>query len=199
MFITFEGPEGAGKSTLIAHLAKKLIENGHTVLSTREPGAGEFGQAIRKLLLEGDAIPPLSELFLFLADRANHVETVIQPALNSKKIVLCDRHADSTIVYQGYARGLNLPFLREANLQATSNLRPDLILLLDLDPQIGLSRQTAQDRLDLESLEFHQKVRAGFLEEAKREPSRWQKINAAQSQEEVFQQAWTAIQTRLDS
>jgi dTMP kinase len=198
VFITFEGPEGAGKSTLIARLDKELTQNGFKVLSTREPGAGTFGQAIRKLLLDGDAIPPLSELFLFLADRANHIETIIQPALTANKVVLCDRHADSTIVYQGYARGLHLPFLREANLQATKNLRPDLILLLDLDPQIGLSRQTKQDRLDLESLEFHQKVRAGFLEEAKRERHRWQKIDAAQNPEEVFQDAWTAISAKLN-
>ncbi|MFM9872134.1 MAG: dTMP kinase [Fimbriimonadaceae bacterium] len=198
MFISFEGPEGAGKSTLISKLSDQLQASGRDVLTTREPGAGEFGKAIRKLLLEGDTIPPLSELFLFLADRANHVENVIQPALDQGNIVLCDRHADSTIVYQGYARGLNLQFLREANLQATKGLRPDLILLLDLDPQIGLSRQTKQDRLDLESLDFHQKVRAGFLEEAKREPARWHKINAAQSSEEVFLNAWTAISAKLN-
>lgn len=199
MFITLEGPEGAGKSTLLQRLKSELEAANHEVVTTREPGSGEFGQAIRKLLLEGEAIPALSELFLFLADRSNHVQSVIQPALDAGKIVLCDRHADSTIVYQGYARGLDLPFLREANLQATQGLRPELILLLDLDPQVGLSRQTAQDRLDLESLDFHQKVRAGFLQEAKREPNRWHKINAAQSPEEVFQEAWTAISAKLNA
>lgn len=197
MFISFEGPEGAGKSTLITRLQAELERRNHQVLTTREPGAGPLGQAIRKLLLEGEAIPPLSELFLFLADRANHVETIIQPALRQGKIVLCDRHADSTIVYQGYARGLDLTFLREANLRATQSLRPDLIFLLDIDPQIGLTRQTTKDRLDNENINFHQKVRDGFLSEANREPARWAKINAAQTPEEVFREAWTAIENKL--
>ncbi|MBA4291995.1 dTMP kinase [bacterium] len=197
MFISFEGPEGAGKSTLISRLKSELEANNYPVLTTREPGAGELGRSIRKLLLEDGEMPALSELFLFLADRANHVETIIRPALAEGKIVLCDRHADSTIVYQGYARGLDLNFLREANLQATQNLRPDLIILLDLDPEVGLGRQTNKDRLDKESLEFHQKVRNGFLSESLREPARWQKINAAQSPEEVFQDVWAALKSRL--
>ncbi len=197
MFTSFEGPEGAGKSTLISRLKTELEASNYPVLTTREPGAGELGRSIRKLLLEDGEMPALSELFLFLADRANHVETIIRPALAEGKIVLCDRHADSTIVYQGYARGLDLNFLREANLQATQNLRPDLIILLDLDPEVGLGRQTNKDRLDKESLEFHQKVRNGFLSESLREPARWQKINAAQSPEEVFQDVWAALKSRL--
>lgn len=197
MFISFEGPEGAGKSTLISRLKSELEANSYPVLTTREPGAGDLGKSIRSLLLEEGEMPALSELFLFLADRANHVETIIKPALAQGKIVLCDRHADSTIVYQGYARGLDLNFLREANLQATQNLRPDVILLLDIDPEIGLGRQTTKDRLDKESLEFHQKVRNGFLSESLREPARWHKINAAQSPEEVFQDVWAALKPRL--
>ena len=197
MFVTLEGPEGAGKSTLIKRLSHEIESTGHDVVCTREPGFGQLGAAIRKVLLEGDEMPALSELFLFLADRSNHVNQLIAPALAQGKVVLCDRHADSTIVYQGYARGLDLPFLREANLVATQGLRPNLILLLDLDPQVGLSRQVSQDRLDLESLEFHQKVRSGFLQEARREPARWKKIDAAQDSEKVFQDAWAAVRALL--
>ncbi|QYK52482.1 MAG: dTMP kinase [Fimbriimonadaceae bacterium] len=197
MFITLEGPEGAGKSTVIAGLAERFTELGREVITTREPGAGEFGQRIRTILLEGEDMPAESELFLFLADRANHVVNLIQPSLNDGKVVICDRHAESTLVYQGYARGLDKDFLRKANLTATRGLRPDLILLLDLDVEVGLSRQTSKDRLDLESLEFHQKVRAGFLSEARNDLKRWAKIDAAQNPEQVLEDCWAAVQSRL--
>lgn len=193
MFIVFEGPEGAGKSTLAARLAQEI---GERAVVTREPGSGEFGLAIRRLLLEGGGIPPWSELFLFLADRANHVETVIRPALQAGKTVLCDRYADSTVVYQGHARGLDLDFLRAANHMATGGLIPDVTVLLDLDPAVGLGRQSRQDRLDREPIEFHQKVRAGFLAEMSRDPSRWLKIDAAQPPQKVFEEVWAAIRSR---
>lgn len=193
MFIAFEGPEGAGKSTLIARLSHQL---GAVAVVTREPGSGEFGQAVRKLLLEGSDLPPWSELFLFLADRANHVEAVVRPALNAGKTVLCDRFADSTVVYQGHARGLDLEFLREANRKATGGLVPELTVLLDLDPEVGLARQTRKDRLDRESIEFHHKVRNGFLAEMALAPGRWLKVDAAQTPEAVFQEVWAALQAR---
>ena len=197
MFITLEGPEGAGKSTVIHYLKSKLEESGREVVLTREPGNGEFGKSIRKLLLEGDDLSSQAELFLFLADRAENARQTVLPALNAGKVVLCDRHADSTVVYQGYARGLDIPTLRELNLLATQNLRPDLILLLDLPVEVGLNRITDKDRLDREPLEFHTKVRHGFLEEAKREPARWHTINAEQSPENVSEDCWQAVKSRL--
>ncbi|MCB0825533.1 MAG: dTMP kinase [Armatimonadetes bacterium] len=197
MFITFEGPEGAGKSTLIRSLASELESLGHDVLTTREPGAGEFGQAIRSLLLHGDDLPATSEVFLFLADRSHHMVKIIQPALNEDRVVLCDRHAESTIVYQGYARGLDVELLRKMNLMATGNVRPDLIFLLDLPVEVGLSRIENKDRLDSEPIEFHQKVRDGFLAEREREPSRWHKIDATQAPQAILTEALGEIKKRL--
>lgn len=197
MFITFEGPEGAGKTTLIQGLKQKLESLGKSVVVTREPGGGEFGASIRKLLLEGDDISTPAELFLFLADRAENIDKIVKPAMQNGVIVLCDRHADSTVVYQGYARGFNLEQLRTLNSLATNNLKPDLTFLLDLNPKIGLKRQTKQDRLDRESLEFHQKVRNGFLAESKIDPVRWCIVDAEKNPEEVFEVCWNRLQSSL--
>ncbi len=197
MFLTLEGPEGAGKSTLAATLAQRIEAAGREVLRTREPGAGALGAEIRKLLLEGEEIPRLSELFLFLADRAHHVERVIQPALEAGKVVLCDRFADSTVVYQGYARGLDIEELRNLNRIATQGMMPNLTLLLDLPAEIGLARLHNPDRLDSEPLSFHQKVRDGFLSEAQREPQRWVVLDARQSQEQVAKNAWIAVRDMI--
>lgn len=204
MFVTFEGPEGAGKSTALKTIASKLTNLGHSVLTTREPGGGALGKRIRQMLLEEDAVSPETELLLFLADRANHVETIILPALQEGKIVLCDRHADSTIVYQGYGRGLDLEFLRQGNKFATKNLVPDLTLLFDLNPEIGLERlnptaegQRDVNRLDREPLEFHKKVRAGFLEIAKLEPQRFHILNAEKAPSDLAEDAFSEILSRL--
>lgn len=186
MFITFEGPEGSGKSTAIAALARLLEECGHTVLVTRQPGAGEFGAKVRSLLLEGEELDARAELFLFLADRAEHVAKCLRPALEDGVWVLCDRYSDSTVVYQAHARGLSEDFVRSADAFATGGLLPDLTFLLDLDPEVGLSRVQAPDRLDRQPLAFHQAVRAGFLKEAAREPHRWQVLDAAESPEAVL-------------
>ncbi len=188
MFITFEGPEGAGKSTLIRELARELKEQGKQICLTREPGAGEFGTQVRKLLLEGEDVGPLAELFLFLADRAQHIAKIVEPALAQGAWVLCDRHADSTIVYQGYGRGLDLETLRNLNALATTGRKPDLTILLDLPAEQGLKRITNPDRLDREPLSFHNTIRNGFLEEAKREPARWRVLDATQSPAEVLRQ-----------
>lgn len=188
MFVTFEGPEGAGKSTAIRAAAGALKALGRAVLVTREPGAGETGAAIRRILLDGGGLTREAETFLFLADRSQHVAEVIRPALQRREWVLCDRHADSTVVYQGHARGMDLDWLRSMNLVATGGLVPDLTLLFDLDPAVGLSRLTSKDRLDAEPLEFHEKVRQGFLEESRREPGRWRLVDAAQSKDEVLRQ-----------
>lgn len=207
MFVTFEGPEGAGKSTALRFIASTLTELGHKVVTTREPGGGGLGKRIRQMLLEEGHVSAETELLLFLADRANHVQTIILPALESGSIVLCDRHADSTIVYQGYGRGLDLDFLRAGNRFATQGLVPDLTLLFDLDPEIGLARlnigQEAEkiadiairdvNRLDREPLEFHTKVREGFLTIAQNEPERFVILDACTVPKELAQVALDTI------
>lgn len=193
VFVTLEGPEGAGKSTMIQTLAGRLAERGIPFLVTKEPGDGPVGARIRQILLEGEALTPLTEVFLFLADRAQHVDTIVRPALREGKIVLCDRYADSFLVYQGYARKLDLDTLRTWNEEATDHLKPDLTILLDLDPEIGLRRHTKGDRLDLEPMPFHQMVRAGFLMEAEREKDRWTILDASQPREQVVEESWAAL------
>lgn len=200
MFVTFEGPEGAGKSTAIRGLASELDRLGYSVLVTREPGAGSFGARVRALLLEQEAVVPEAELLLFLADRANHVETIIRPALAHGAIVLCDRHADSSVVYQGYARGVDIDFLKRGNAFATKGLKPDLTFLLDLEPEVGLMRISdgrENNRLDREPLEFHQKVQAGFLDLAAQEPDRWVILDATKAPEALCADALAEVQRRL--
>lgn len=197
VFITIEGPEGAGKSTVAQALGAQLEQAGKEVLLTREPGSGTIGQKIRSLLLDGGDMKQRCELFLFLADRSQHVETLVRPALEAGKIVLCDRFADSTVVYQGHARGLDLETLRRLNDFATGGLLPDLTLLLDIDPVIGTGRLLHKDRLDSEPLEFHQRVRNGFLAEATRDPARWIIIDASNEPETVFEHCWSAVSSRL--
>ncbi len=196
MFVTLEGPEGAGKSTLLRSLASALRGLGHSVVETREPGATEAGKAIRRLLLESGDVSARAELLLFLADRALHVEQVIKPALARGDCVLCDRYADSTVVYQGHARGLEVPKLKEWNGFATGGLVPDLTLLLDLEPEVGLARDTKGDRLDRESLEFHRKVRDGFLKEAYSDPKRWVVLDASRAPAEVLAEALAVLTSR---
>lgn len=185
MFVTLEGPEGAGKSTVITSLGKRLASLGRTVVLTREPGDGDVGRRIREILLHGEAIAPLTELFLFLADRAQHVASIVGPALAAGNVVVCDRYADSTLVYQGYGRDIDLATLRVLNDMATGGLQPTLTLLLDLPAEVGLSRLVNKDRLDSEPLEFHRRIREGFLTEAAREPERWRVIDATQPVESV--------------
>ncbi|HWD38085.1 MAG TPA: dTMP kinase [Fimbriimonas sp.] len=197
MFVTFEGPEGAGKSTALKSVAERLRQKGATVLCTREPGAGSLGAKIRELLLHGEDLSPETEVLLFLADRANHVQTIIGPALDRGDVVLCDRFADSTLVYQGYARGLGLDFLRTANSFATHGLKPTLTILFDLDPEVGLARLTSKDRIDAHPLEFHRKVRDGFLELARQDPQRWTVVDANNSSETLAELVFSEVANRL--
>jgi dTMP kinase len=197
VFVTFEGPEGSGKSTALRSVAAALRARGLAVVETREPGAGEFGAAVRRLLLHGGDLARLAEVFLFLADRAQHVTTVVRPALSRGETVLCDRHADSTVVYQGHGRGEDVGRLKEWNRAATGGLVPDLTLLLDLPVEVGLARLTDPDRLDREPIAFHQKVRAGFLAEAALEPGRWRTIDATQPPEVVAAECLAAVSERL--
>lgn len=197
LFVTLEGPEGAGKSTVANVLADRLRDAGQTVCLTREPGSGPLGPAIRSLLLDGTDVDDRTELFLFLADRAQHVSQIVAPALHRGEVVLCDRYADSTVVYQGHARGLNVDQLRQWNTFATKGLVPNLTLLLDLDPEVGLVRCTKGDRLDREPIEFHRRVRHGFLTESKLDPDRWVVVDASLDVELVVAQCWSAVSDRL--
>jgi dTMP kinase len=197
MLITFEGPEGAGKSTAMAALSERLRSQGINVLTTREPGAGYLGEQIRSILLEGADVDPKCELLLFLADRANHVSTVIRPAIEEGAIVLCDRFTDSTVVYQGYVQGIDPEFIRAANLFATGGLFPDFTILFDLEPQVGLSRLHSRDRIDRQPLEFHQRVRVGFLREAHSEPRRWIVLDASRPREQVVEAVVHVVMSRL--
>lgn len=185
MFITFEGPEGAGKTTAIAIVAERLRDQGRSVLVTREPGSGAFGAHVREILLHGEAMPPESELFLFLADRANHVRTLILPALDRGDLVLCDRYADSTFVYQAVVRGLDKKFVASANDFATGGLVPNMTFLFDLAPEVGLARLASRDRLDREPIEFHRRVRQGFLDLAASHQDRWRVLDATSTQESL--------------
>jgi dTMP kinase len=208
-FITFEGGDGSGKTTQLKAIESHLRARGKSCLSTREPGGTSLGELIRQVLLEVGKQPITSptELFLYLADRAQHIHEVIIPALEQGKIVLCDRHTDSTLAYQGYGRGIDLGLLRSLNHIASQGIKPDLTLLFDCPVEIGLSRtaqrqsQTAsgrnEDRFEREKIEFHERVRAGFLELARAEPDRFRIIDAARSAEEVGQEIKNIIDGEL--
>ncbi len=190
LFITFEGIEGSGKTTIVGLLQEYLREKGHEVVTTFEPGDHPLGRAIRGLLLEPETSPEdLTELFLYMADRAEHVRKIIKPALAQGRVVLCDRFADSTVAYQGYGRGLDIQMIETLNRMATGGLSPDRTYLLDLAPEKGLSRNVSvnkSDRFERESLEFHQRVRQGYLEIARGAPERVRLIDADRTIEEVF-------------
>lgn len=208
-FITFEGGDGSGKTTQLKALESYLTARGKSCLSTREPGGTSLGELIRQVLLEVSKQPITSptELFLYLADRAQHIHEVIIPALEQGKIVLCDRHTDSTLAYQGYGRGIDLGLLRSLNDIASQGIKPDLTLLFDCPAEIGLSRtarrqsHTAsgrnEDRFEREKIEFHERVRAGFLELAQAEPNRFRIIDAARSAKEVGQEIKNIIEREL--
>ena len=194
-FITFEGGEGTGKSTQLALLDEWLRTLGHATLVTREPGGTELADAVRSILLNPDLEPDgLTEIFLLEASRRDHVERVIRPALEEGTIVLCDRFTDSSLVYQGLVRGLGWDEVEKLNHLATGGLEPDLTLVFDMDPAKALARarsRNSQDavresRLDDEPAVFHNRIREGFLELARREPDRVRVIDAAGRPEKVF-------------
>jgi dTMP kinase len=189
LFITFEGCEGCGKSTQAKLLFRSLEELNVPALLTQEPGGTPLGDSIRDILKtrRNFNINPLSELFLFCACRAQLITDVILPALNSNKVVLCDRYADSTVVYQGYGRGLDLALIDVTNNTATTGLRPDLTILLDTDPALGLQRKhfKHEDRFETEDLAFHNKVRNGYLELASKAPDSWLVVESGKSIDEV--------------
>ena len=192
MFITFEGPEGSGKTSQIIPLANTLRQKGYKVFTTREPGGTSIGDQVRNILLtrmDNKGMNPRTEILLFCASRAQLVDEVIRPHLEQGEIVLCDRYADSTLAYQGYGHGLDIDFLRRLLNFATGGLKPDLTLLLDIDPEIGLRRRMNSggewNRLDAYELAFHKRVRHGYLKMAEEDIQHWQVIDAAQPPEVV--------------
>lgn len=194
VFLTLEGTEGAGKTTLAERLGAALAREGISVSLTREPGGTDLGRALRHQLLHRTPnVDPITETLLFLADRRVHCETVIKPALARGEWVISDRFSDSTLAYQGYGRGIKVSFLRKLNEWVTGGLVPDRTFLLDLAPEIGLARLVERDRIDLETLEFHRRVRRGFLKESKRDPQRWRVVDASLSAEEVFLCVWQEV------
>jgi dTMP kinase len=203
MFITFEGPEGSGKSSQLALLAPLLAARGLDVLVTREPGGTVIGDQIRLCLHDvgNTGMAAATELLLYSASRAQLVREVIQPALTAGKIVLCDRYADSTLAYQGYGRGLNLDDLHAITRFATGGLTPDLTFLLDIDVARGLSRRrqwgVEMNRLDLEEVAFHERVRQGYYELAHADVARWCIIDADRPVDAVQEDIRTVVLERL--
>jgi dTMP kinase len=193
VFITFEGGEGAGKTTLISKIKEYLIEKNLSVVLTREPGGCKFSEHLRDLLLEDKNqfnISSKAELCLFLASRAQHIEEVILPALKKDKIVLCDRFNDSSIVYQGYARGIGIDEVIKFSSFVIQDIIPDLTIYLDIDPEIGLKRVNSTfDRIESLGIDFHKKIREGFLLLQKKFPDRIKKIDANLSQEQILKEA----------
>lgn len=187
LFITFEGADGCGKTTQIELLDKYLREKGFDTLLTREPGAKGLGVKLREILLNYDGeVSPVAESFLFLADRAQHVDCIIKPALKEGKIILCDRHTDSTIAYQGYGRNLDLDRINYLNNIATSGLKPDLTIVFDIDVETSMSRVGKnKDRMESAGVEFFNRVREGYLEIAKKEPQRVRVIDSSDTIENI--------------
>lgn len=187
LFITFEGADGCGKTTQL-NLLKDYLENkGYKVVITREPGAKGLGEKIREILLNYDGeVSNRCESFLFLADRAQNIDIIVKPAIDEGKIVLCDRHTDSTVAYQGYGRGLDIEQINMLNRIATNNIKPDLTLVFDVDIETSMKRVgNQQDRMEKSGKEFFNKVRNGYLELAKQEPDRIKVIDTAKSITEV--------------
>ena len=204
MFITIEGTEGSGKTTVAKELAKLLTSNGYEVVHTREPGGTPISESIRNVILDKNntSMDGRTEALLYAASRRQHLVEKIWPALKEGKIVLCDRFLDSSLAYQGYARGLGYDEVLNINLFATENTYPDLTLFFVIEPEAGLQRIAKNknrevNRLDLEKLPFHQKVYDAFIELSKKFPERYVTIDASQNLEQVIKDAYNAIQERL--
>ncbi|WP_243438536.1 dTMP kinase [Fundidesulfovibrio soli] len=209
MFVTFEGVEGSGKSTQIGLVRQWLASLGREALVTRQPGGCALGLELRRILLDArnTHLDSTAELFMYLADRAQHVAEVIRPALDAGRDVLCDRYHDSTVAYQGFGRGLDVERLVALGRMATGGLAPHATILLDLPPETGLTRargrnqavgaSQSEGRFEALELDFHQRVREGFLELARREPGRFAVVHAAGSPEDVFARVRAALEAHL--
>lgn len=200
MFITLEGPEGSGKTSVANEVCRRLIENGFPIIRTREPGGTPIAEEIRSVILDkkNTALDPRAEALLYAASRRQHLVEKVWPAIKEGKIVICDRFVDSSLAYQGGGRGLGVEEVLKINLFATENTFPDLTLLFDIDPEKGLARIAKNsnreiNRLDLEKLEFHKKVRQTFLDLAKIYHERYVIIDASKPLEQVVEAAYSAI------
>ena len=197
MFISLEGIEGSGKTTQMQQLKIFFEDRGHSCVVTREPGGTALGEKIRAILLDpaSTELVPTAELLLYMADRAQHIDSLIKPCLAEGKIVLCDRYFDATVVYQGFARGLDTGFIYDLHKLIFEDLKPDITFVLDLAPQIGLARawkqldtgmrSGAESRFEAETISFHEKVRAGYLDLARRQPGRIKVIDGSQNEKQV--------------
>ena len=207
-FITFEGVEGCGKTTQIKLLSEFLTAHGRQTVLTREPGGCPIADKIRTILLDAEncALSPLAELMLYAAARTQHVAEVISPALESGKIVLCDRFCDATVAYQSFGRGIDRSIIDSLNQQACQGVSPDLTVLVDCDPKLGLERARRrieassgprEERFELEALTFHQRVRAGYQQLANDDPDRFLIIDGSGTIEEIFAAISTQVSTRI--
>lgn len=212
LFVTLEGGEGCGKSTLMDRIAKELESRGLEAVKTREPGGSALGELVREWVLKKDpsvTVGHRAELFLYLTSRAQHVEELVVPAVAAGKVVLCDRFNDSSVAYQGYGRGIDPEEVRDVCLKATSGVEPGLTLFIDVDPETGLDRskslskeyaaQGEGDRIEEEGMAFHERVRHGFHEIVADNPDRCHLIDGTVSLDEVFAQAWTLLEEKLHS
>ena len=198
-FIVFEGGEGSGKSTQARHLYRRLRRQSYPALLTYEPGGTVFGERVRRILKRGVSVEPRTWLFLFSAARTQLLEEVVRPALARGEAVVCDRYAPSTIAYQGHGHGLDLGMVWMVTEAATEGLRPDVVVLLDAPPDVGLKRRAERrrDRFEAEALEFHERVREGYLEQAKGEPERWLVVDATLPRERVAEVIWRRVEPLL--
>ena len=208
MFITLEGIEGSGKTTQIKNIVEFLENKGYDCVVTREPGGTKIGEKIRSILLDpkNRNMEPACELLLYLSDRVQHIKELINPALSEGKTIICDRFFDATLVYQGYARGLSIDLIIKLHEMIAYGLKPDITILLDLLPEIGLSRAWEQidngsrsggeTRFEKETLLFHEKIRAGYLELARLEPKRFRVIDASKNKDQVKQQIINALRKK---
>ena len=207
LFITFEGIEGCGKTTQIGHLTSYLEGTRRSFLLTREPGGTELGEKIRQILLssENAGIEPMAELFLYAAARVQHFRQVIHPALKEGKIVLCDRYADATLAYQGFGRGLDPNWIEEIHARSVENAKPDLTFLLDLPVEEGLRRAwkriegnpIKEDRFEKEAVDFHQRVREGYLTLARKEPRRIIVLDGMKNEQSLHREIVSHLSSRL--
>lgn len=200
-FIVIEGGDGAGKSTQVRLLSRRLAREGYHVVTAREPGGSALGETVRRWLKTRPGLTPLTELFLFSAARAQLVEEVIAPALADEGILVCDRFTASTLAYQGYGRGLALDLIRRLNQAATRGIQPDLTVFLEVPIEAGLARKAgeARDNFESEALEFHRRVREGYLALASREPESWLVLDGTGERDVLARRIWDRAGSILDS
>lgn len=199
LFITFEGADGCGKTTQMNLLAEYLKKYNYEVVLTREPGGKGLGERVREILLNYDGeVSDRCESFLFLADRAQNIDTIVNPAVETGKIVLCDRHTDSTVAYQGYGRGLDLERINQLNNIATNGKKPDLTFVFDIDTKTSMQRVGKnKDRMESAGFEFHNRVRNGYLKIAAQEPQRIKVIDATQTIEEIHEEVLFQVAKKI--